>query len=474
MNFLKDAPDLRNRRVTVMGLGTFGGGEGLVRFLVREGARVIVSERGPADALAGTVARLRPLPVTFHLDGHREEHFDRADLVVVNPAVRDDAPFLDGLPLETEINLFLKRCRARRIIGVTGSNGKTTTTALIGACLRRLGQRTWVGGNIGRSLLPHLHEIQPDHVVVLELSSFQLERMRPIGRSPHIAVITNLTPNHLDRHPSFEAYRRAKQTITAFQDPQDWAVINADDPALAGFVGLGRRLPFSSRPVHPGVTVGGDRLNLSLDGRTVRLDVGARRLRGRHNLMNLAAAAGAVRLAFPSPPAGFRVRLQEALVEFAGVEHRLEWVGRTREVDYYNDSIATTPESTLAALEALENGIILIAGGSDKGLSFETLAAETARRVRVLVLIGSTAPALEAAVRAADAPAPVIVRAASMNDAVRAATDRARPNDQILLSPACASYDMFRNFVERGRAFKAAFASLQAGHGGGPRPLDHQ
>jgi UDP-N-acetylmuramoylalanine--D-glutamate ligase len=457
VNFLTDDPPLRDRRVTVMGLGCFGGGEGLVRYLAAQGARVTVSDRGPAAPLADVRARLADLPVTFHLDGHRPEHFEAADLVLVNPAVPDDSPFLADRPLETEINLFLKRCPSRRIVGVTGSNGKTTTTWLIGACLRALGLPAWVGGNVGGSLLADLDRIGPEDPVVLELSSFQLERMRPLGRSPRVAVVTNLSPNHLDRHGTMEAYRRAKETIAAFQRPDDWLVCFAP---VAGFEGAARRLRFGPGPHVPGVGVEGEALRVALPGAApLTLDLAGRRLKGRHNLWNMAAAVGAVLALTGIEAAAAAPALRRALAEFAPVEHRLEWVGRWNGIDFYNDSKATTPDATVTSLEALEGPVVLIAGGSDKHVGFDRLADAIRRRVRRLFLIGQTAPKIAAAVRARATHFPQ-ARLGSLQEAIDAAALVARAGDQILLSPACASYDMFHNYVERGRAFKAAVARL--------------
>lgn len=448
MNFVTHDPSLHGRPVTVMGLGAFGGGEGLVRYLAAQGARVTVSDRGPASALQPTLARLDGLPVRFHLDGHRPEHFAGADLVVVNPAVPDSSPFLAGLPLETEINLFLKRCPTRRLIGITGSNGKTTTTHLTAACLRALGLRVWAGGNAGGSLLGDLQKMTPDDAVVLELSSFQLERMAPLRRSPPVAVVTNLSPNHLDRHGTMEAYRAAKETLVRFQGPDDWAVLHE---ALEGFATEAHPLRFGP------ACLNGERLTLTQGGARLELDLSTRRLRGRHNLENMAAAAAAAWVLAGRP--GAAGALAEALCSFSPVEHRLEWIARVGGVDFTNDSKATTPESTVLALESLEGRILLIAGGSDKGVPFDGLAERVVSRCRGLVLIGQTAGAIEAAV-CARSGAPPVERAGSLEEAVDRAAARARPGDQVLLSPACASYDMFRNYVERGLAFKAAVQRL--------------
>ncbi|HTF58053.1 MAG TPA: Mur ligase family protein [Planctomycetota bacterium] len=241
-----DVPSLRGARATVMGLGLFGGGAGAVRFLASRGARVTVTDLRTADQLRESISALDGLPVEFHLGGHREEDFTRADLVLVNPAVPSDSPWL-GLArsLDTEMNLFFKLCRARPVVGVTGSNGKTTTTALIGEILKKGPRPVWVGGNIGAPLLERVDEIGPEDLVVLELSSFQLEHLDAIGRSPNVAVVMNLTPNHLDRHGTMGNYAAAKRVIVAHQAATDWKVLNADDPLVAGFTSPSRTAWFS-------------------------------------------------------------------------------------------------------------------------------------------------------------------------------------------------------------------------------------
>lgn len=465
---LREVPDLKGRRVTVVGLGRFGGGEGLVRFLVRRGARVVVSDSASESDLAMTLSRLRGLPVEYHLGGHRDEDIDGADVLFVNPAVPDASALLSrGRPVETEINLFLKLCPSTRLIGVTGSNGKTTTTSLIGAALRAVGLRVHVGGNIGGSLLDALESIRPDDPVVMELSSFQLERVAPLGRSPRVAVVTNLTPNHLDRHPTFEAYAAAKESLVRFQTAADWKVLNLDDAHADRFArsGAGRLLPFAAgEPCGPGLSYTAGLIRLD-DGKTsLDFDVSRRRLRGLFNVANMAAAVGACYVAAPPAPSAvegpdgpaWRDRVEAALAEFPGVEHRLEWVRSARGVAYFNDSKATDPESTIAALDALSGDVVLIAGGYDKKLPFDSLGAAIRRRVRVLVAFGQTAASLAAAA----CPGPDLVRAASIAEAVARAALLAREGENVLLSPACASYDMFRNFEERGRAFKECVLAL--------------
>jgi UDP-N-acetylmuramoylalanine--D-glutamate ligase len=455
-NLRPDVPPLRGARVTVLGLGLFGGGVGAVRFLASRGARVTVTDQKPADQLRESVEALAGLPVDFRFGGHRAEDFADADLVLVNPAVPPDSPWLrHARSLDTEMNLFFKLCRARRIAGITGSNGKTTTTALVGEILGKGPQRVWVGGNIGAPLLERVDEIAPDDVVVLELSSFQLEHLDALGRSPPVAVVMNLTPNHLDRHGTMEAYAAAKRAIVAHQAAADWKVLNADDPRVAAFASPSRTATFSlSGPAD--VVAKDERIRWTLGGGSGSFDVSARRLPGRFNLQNMAAATAASRLLLPDW-SGWERAAQEALVSFRGVEHRLEFVGEIGGVKYYNDSIATNPESTLAALETLKGPFILIAGGYDKKLPFDALGRAIAERVRLAVLIGQTADGIARAV--GPSATTELRRAGSFDEAVALARDSARPGDTVLLSPACASYDMFRNFAERGRRFKQLVAA---------------
>ncbi len=430
---IQDTPELRGRRVTVMGLGLFGGGLGVARWLCKAGARVVVTDQKSEHDLREAVAELQGLPVELHLGGHREEDFRGADLVVVNPAVPSTSPWLAmARALDTELNLFWKLCPARTSAGITGSNGKTTTTTLAGEVLKLGPRRVWVGGNIGRSLLENLDEIRPDDLVLLELSSFQLENLGVLRRSPNVAAVLNLTPNHLDRHGSFEAYAAAKRQIVEHQSTSDVKVLNANDALVRGFSSPSTTLFF-----------GPD--TLAAEG----IDVSRRKLPGAFNLENMAAAALLTRAAGAWP--GWKAACEQVFNGFPGVEHRLEFVAEKGGVKYYNDSKATDPEATVAALSTLDGPFVLILGGFDKKTPFDLLAREVAARpVRAVVLMGQTAPAIEAALRA-QTRVPEIVRAASMAEATAVA---ARPGETVLLSPACASWDMYRNFTERGRAFK--------------------
>ncbi|MFH1731429.1 MAG: UDP-N-acetylmuramoyl-L-alanine--D-glutamate ligase [Planctomycetota bacterium] len=443
---------LKGKRVTVMGLGRFGGGSGVAKFLLGQGAAVTVTDLDAPENLAEPVAALGD-GVTYHLGGHRPEDFTGAGLVVVNPAVKPGNEFVElarqsGVPVTTEINLFFERCPAR-IIGVTGSVGKTTTVSMIGHALA--GPRVWVGGNIGRSLLGELDEMSGEDVVVLELSSAQLHRLVPTGRAPDISVVTNISPNHIDWHGSMGRYVAAKKHIVTAQSPDGVAALNYDDEVLRGWAGdcAAPVLLFSTLEELPdGVFVRGGKIVARLQGNeTVVLDVAGLKVPGAHNVSNAAAAVAAC------AAAGADLRAAgERLAEFEGAEHRLEFVREAGGVRYFNDSKATTPASSVAALRSFDEPTVLILGGRDKGAEYDGIAAEAAR-CRAVVLVGEMADRL-AALLDAKAPGLTKVRATSFENAVTSAAGLARPGDVVLLSPACTSYDMFKNFEERGREFK--------------------
>jgi UDP-N-acetylmuramoylalanine--D-glutamate ligase len=457
-------PVLERRRVTVMGLGLFGGGVGVTRFLVRRGAAVTVTDMKPERDLRESVDELRGLPVTLHLGGHDERDFRDADLVIVNPSVPETNPYLKSArALETEMNLFFKLCPGARMIGITGSNGKTTTTTLVGEVLKLGPRRVWIGGNIGGSLLESVDDIGGEDWVVLELSSFMLENLGVLRRSPHVGVVMNLSPNHLDRHGSMENYAAAKRQIVEHQGPGDIKVLNADDPLVRSFESAspsGTCFFSLKEEVPAGAFVRGGTLFLSMDGMRLPIDLSSRRIPGWFNLQNMAAAATATFAASGREWPAWRETCEAVFNTFPGVEHRLEFVDEKRGVKYYNDSKATDAEATIAAIETLPGPFVLILGGFDKKTPFDALArAVSARPVRACVLLGQTASLIEAALRA-QPRVPEIARVASLEEAVRVP---ALPGETVLLSPACASWDMFRNFTDRGRAFKALVSGLPAG-----------
>ena len=455
---------LEGRRVLVMGLGLFGGGVGAVRFLCMEGARVTVTDLRPAEALRESLRALEPLPVVYRLGGHEASDFRGTDLVVANPGVPRSSRFLRiaekrGVPVTTEICLFVERCRAP-VVGVTGSSGKTTTTSLVGRMMRRKAPRTMVGGNIGGSLLDRLEEISLDTHVVLELSSFQLDRLTDMEWSPQTAVITNFAPNHLDIHGSLQAYKRAKRQIIVHQDVHDVVVLNGDDPEIRQWSGDGRRIVFSTKRTSGCDVYLGDgkiRHRVGHSEKTV-CPVNAVALPGRHNLANALAACGAALSNGVN-----EADIATVLRTFKGVPHRLERVADIGGVTYYNDSIATSPDRTQVALAALPSGVVLIAGGYDKGLAYDALGCHIGRRVSHLILTGQTADALAASVPAGSPTR--ILRADSLDAAVSAAARWAESGNTVLFSPASASYDCFRNFEERGDRFKKLVLDMRVCYG---------
>ena len=434
--------DLARKKVTVVGLGRFGGGIGVTQWLCGRGAEVTVSDRASADDLAGSVVQLEGLDVKLHLGGHDPDDFLQADLLVVSPAIPPDIPPLKaaaeaGIPRTTEMNLFLQRCAAP-IVGITGSVGKSTTTAMIGDILSRK-LTVHVGGNIGKSLLGDLEAIQDDHVVVLEMSSFQLEETEAIEISPVVSLVTNLSPNHLDRHGTMEAYARAKQNIFRFQGESDLLILNSADEALDAWADLAPgRVEFFD-PL-------GDPFELQVTG--------------QHNQFN-AQAAWAVAREFGVD----RQNAADALRRFKSLSHRLQLTAQGGGVKYYNDSKCTTPGGLIVALEAFEpRTVIVIAGGSDKNVSFDEMGAAVAQRAKALVVLGTTARKIAASVEKSRCDTmPAVHTAADLERAVAIAAELAGEGDIVLLSPACASYDMFTNYQQRGDQFAELAVRFAAG-----------
>jgi UDP-N-acetylmuramoylalanine--D-glutamate ligase len=481
----------RNRRVTVMGLGAFGGGEGVVRFLSDRGARVTVTDLKSEAELAATLSRLADCRIeALHLDGHQEDDFREADLIVVNPAVPRTCPWLAvarevGVPLTSEMNLFIEHNRAR-VLAVTGSIGKSTTTALAHAMLEAAGLRAWLGGNIGRSLLPLVDDIREDDWVVLELSSFQLTDLDRLRFHPNVAVVTNLRPNHLDWHASLDEYRTAKQTILRWQQSDDVAILNADDPDVAIWPVNARTIWFGTDQTVAGaglsaareapesstesVAVHGGTLRAATRDSNITIDLRSTfPLPGDHHALNAAAAAAAAVAIGVDEPA-----IRSALASFTGLPHRLQFIGEHRGRRFYDDSKATTPEAALAALVAFNEPVILLAGGYDKHVDLAPFAARIAERTKAVALMGQTATTLEHLIRdhAARLAAtgqgiapPARNIAPNFADAVDWAIQQSAPGDVILLSPGCASYGWFSNYVARGQAFADLIRAWERNHG---------
>ncbi|MFA4987034.1 MAG: UDP-N-acetylmuramoyl-L-alanine--D-glutamate ligase [Candidatus Brocadiia bacterium] len=458
----------KGKRVTIMGLGLFGGGLGVTKFFAQQGADVLVTDLNAPAKLAASLDALRGFPVKYKLGYHELRDFTETDLVIVNPAVPLESPYIAAavnahIPLDTELNIFMRQCRSP-IAAITGTNGKSTTTAWAHRIVCEKSPSALMGGNIGRSLLDMLDVTAPEVPVILEISSFQLENLCWLRKSPHVAVITNVAPNHLDRHKTMENYIAAKRAILEYQTPDDYAILNADDEIVAGLAGStkGRVLWFSRRkPVENGACVNEGVVTLRVDGVSETLcPVAELSLGGAHNVENALAAVLVARFM-----AWDREGAVRALTSFNGLEHRLEFVREHKGVRYYNDSIATNPRSVVVALKAFSAPKVLIAGGYDKQLPFDEMAeASFSEDVRAVVLVGETTGKLKAAYDTKAMSSGIEIKTipvATFAEAVDAAAAAARWGDIVLLSPGCASYGMFVNFEERGRVFKALVGKLQ-------------
>jgi UDP-N-acetylmuramoylalanine--D-glutamate ligase len=455
------AMQYEGKRVTIIGLGREG--TALARFLVGKGAEVTITDVKERNQLQDVVDELSCLPISFLLGGHPDEAL-RADVIFVSPGVPREIPILQearrrGVPLSSETRLFFSLCPAP-IVGITGSSGKTTTTSLVGKIMEAQGCRTFVGGNIGSPLLNLVDEIEPEDSVVMELSSFQLE---VLDRSPHVAAVLNLSPNHLDRHESMDDYVAAKTNILRFQTQSDYAVLNADQQLTRelGDIHPGQVVLFSrEQEVAQGVYLDEGRVIARWRGeRHVVCPVSEIRLLGIHNVENVLAACAI------SAAAGARSdAMRKAIMEFKGVEHRLELAAQIGGVRYYDDSIATSPQRTVAALNSFLDPVILLAGGREKHLPLEALARLVLTKVKALVLFGEAAPLLEQAVAEAQDEGTgrelPIYRSSDLSEAVHKAAQIAEDGDIVLLSPACTSFDMYRDFAARGDHFKSLVREL--------------
>ena len=456
----------KDKKVTVMGLGLFGGGVGAAKFLVSQGADVMVTDLKSAEELSASLKMLNGLPVKFRLGEHSEEDFADADMLIVNPAVPDDSRFLqiacdNNVQIDSELNIFFRLVPAP-VIGITGSNGKSTTTSLLGEMLKEAGIKTWVGGNIGVSLLEHLDEIKPDDVVVLEISSFQLELLSRIEMSPHISIVTNIAPNHLDRHKTIENYINSKKTIIHYQTEDDYTILNYDDPALREWEGECKShiLWFSAtKELEHGAFLKNNEIIINHNSkRTVIPCPTQTNIKGIHNRQNIMAASYAA-IAMHADVES----IKNAIAGFTGLEHRLEYVDTINEVQYYNDSKATTPEAAIAGIKAFDSPTILIAGGYNKKVSLSQFARECAKNTKYVILVGETARNIQELIKnvKGEKAEPEVYVATSLDESVRKACEIAEAGDVVLLSPACASYGMFTNYEERGKKFKELVHRLE-------------
>jgi UDP-N-acetylmuramoylalanine--D-glutamate ligase len=440
---------IRGRKIAVLGLGVSN--RPLVRLLLEFGCDVTGCDRTPREKLDNEVLELERAGCKLRTG---ENYLDgvEADLLFRTPGMHPANPAIQtlvaqGAKVTSEMEVFFSVCPCN-LIAVTGSDGKTTTTTLVSEMLKAAGKTVWLGGNIGTPLLPLVRQMKPDDYAVVELSSFQLMDMT---HSPARAVVTNLAPNHLDIHKDMEEYIQAKVNLFRFQKPGDLLILNADNDITSGFMGNGVTRFFSRRGKAAHVCLQGDMITRG--GEPV-LDVKDILLPGVHNIENYMAAIAAVE-GLVSDDA-----IRHVAKNFGGVEHRIELVRIKDGVRYYNDSIASSPSRTIAGLRSFPEKVILIAGGYDKHIPYDVLGPEICAHVKKLFLCGATAPQIRAAVEACGGEQPEMTDCGNFENAVRTAAASAETGDVVLMSPASASFDEFKNFMVRGEFFKKIIKEL--------------
>jgi UDP-N-acetylmuramoylalanine--D-glutamate ligase len=451
--------ELKNKRVLVVGLGRSGVASAI--FLQEHGAKVIVSDSKSEVQLQSEVPALLDRGISIETGHHGERTFRDQDLIVVSPGVPSDQPQLQharslGIPVIGEVELAFRFLQGK-VLAITGSNGKTTTTTLVGEILAKSemksGKKTLVGGNIGTPVISLAGQSSPDSQTVLETSSFQLESIEQFR--PWIAAILNITPDHLDRHHTFQAYVDAKARIFENQQSDDFAILNADDPTCVALKDkIKASLLWFSRkqPIENGAFLKGDQIIFRQNGQeqTVlsRSDI---QLKGEHNLENVLAAVAMSMVAGCTPQ-----QVRQAVKEFRAVEHRLELVATINGVTFYNDSKATNVDATVKALESFPGNIHIILGGKDKGSDYTVLNPLLRERAKRVYLIGAASDKIASHVKNATE----LVRSGTLERAVRQAFEAAKSGDVVLLAPACASFDQFNSYEHRGRVFKELVRSL--------------
>ncbi len=449
--------DVKGKRILVVGLGKSGVASAM--FLHARGARVTVSDAKAQEELREAIPALLDQGIVVEAGGHGERTFRDQDLIVVSPGVPVDVPQLEqaraqGVPVMGEIELASRFLKGH-IIAITGSNGKTTTTALIGEVIGWGGYETQVGGNIGTPAISLVAESTSDTYNVLEVSSFQLETIHTFR--PEVAVVLNVSPDHLDRHRTLKAYVDAKARIFENQRESDYAVLNAGDPTCRELAdGIRAHTCWFSRQgeIKQGAYVENGKIYWRDQGESQEvMPVSAVPLKGAHNLENVLAAVCVGRIVGVEPH-----RVAKAVAEFKAVEHRLEYVATIAGVEYYNDSKATNVDATIKALESFSGGLHVILGGKDKGSDYSVLSPLLKQRARRVYTIGTAAEKIEAHIRGSAE----VLRAETLENAVRRAAEAAAAGEVVLLAPACASFDQFQSYEHRGRVFKEAVAALAA------------
>ena len=451
---------LRGRSVAVIGMGVSN--TPMIRMFLRAGLKVTVCDKAPRERVEELAGELESLGAKLQLGPEYLAKLQRFDVIFRTPGLSPNTPELlqaveKGSELTSEMELFFQLCPCR-IIGVTGSDGKTTTTTLVSEFLKEAGYNVYVGGNIGKPLLPDVAGMVPEDMVVVELSSFQLMSMK---RSPNVSVFTNLSPNHLDYHHTMEEYTAAKLNIFLHQGSDGRAVFNYDNDITRSLAkkAPGKAVLFSRKQrLEEGVYLRDNAIWLTNDmGNREVLPLEDILLPGVHNIENYMAAIAAVDGLVPDKC------VRAVAKRFTGVEHRIELVRELDGVKYYNDSIGTSPTRTMACLDSFDQKLILIAGGYDKGVPFTQLGVEMVQKVKTLILCGATAKAIREAVEQAPGyrdSGMELLEVQDLASAVAAAQAAASQGDIVVLSPACAAFDQFKNFMERGKVFKELVNAL--------------
>jgi UDP-N-acetylmuramoylalanine--D-glutamate ligase len=448
--------EVKGKRVLVVGLGKSGIASAL--FLADHGARVAVSDTKSEEELHHEIPQLLDRGIVVEAGYHNERTFKEQELIVISPGVPSDVPQLvqarqAGIPVIGEVELASRYLKGQ-IVAITGSNGKTTTTTLTGEIIAAGSKRTLVGGNIGTPAISFVETATDDTWIVLEVSSFQLETIETFH--PKIAVVLNITPDHLDRHHTFKNYAAAKARIFENQTKEDFAVLNADDATCVAMAPKAKAAMYWFSRQHlvgNGTFVRGDDIIWRDAGREQSImPVSEIGLKGAHNIENVLAGVCAAMLAGIDP-----ADIRRAVAAFKAVEHRLEFVATIRGVDYYNDSKATNVDATIKALESFSGGIHLVLGGKDKGSDYTVLNPLVQERVKRVYTIGAAAPKIESQIKGVP-----MVSAATIDTAVRLASESALEGEIVLLAPACASFDQFVSYEHRGRVFKDLVRQIES------------
>jgi len=451
--------EFKNKKVLVVGLGKSG--QAAAHWLAGEGAEVTVSEMRPRSELSPELLReVGQWGIRVEAGGHREEDFLKTELIVASPGVPLDLGPLKaarsrGIPIRGDLELAIEKMNIP-VLAVTGTNGKSTVTTFLGALLTQAGLKVFVGGNIGTPVFEYLSGHQKADYAVLEISSFQLDLM--VHFSPLVSILLNITPDHLDRYPDYEAYAASKLSMTRQQGPGQYAILNDDDERLRRF-DPGRGMTVLryglAREKNRQAFIEGEQWVLALPGANEQFfDLKPYKLPGRHNLENL-MACGLAGAALGIAPAAIR----QTIHGFRGLAHRLEWTGTVGEVDFFDDSKATNIDAAIRAIQSFDRPVILIAGGRHKGAESEPLVRACSAPVRAAVLMGESKELL---CRAFEGRIPFKV-VKDMGEAVTQAHTLAEPGDVVLLAPACSSFDMFTDYAQRGRAFSRAVKELPSG-----------